>query len=278
MTSERLIPRAITPMKQSLEASCVPTAISMVFSGFGIDISEQTLVDRYFQTAKLPASDLNRGVSNTDTVKGIVQIIEDQDLKEKLQLDVFIPELYKYTRSHMERYIVEAEPKALRRYEKVFKKGSEIRNFFKTLEQLSREGEIGVYTANARMLQFPKRSNFSWMVPQASLRGFYDELSDFISKGHIVGSHGGMTMHTRALDGSRMEKLTYRPDEVGYVIVDPRGENYAVSLHSLVMVDSVGVRGDVFDYLFRVSSKAEGLNPQNYGFRGFLQNLRNLIP
>lgn len=278
--TERLALRAITPITQSLEASCVATSISMVFSGFGVDISEQVLVDRYFQTAKLPKTDPALGVSNTNTIKGLVQIIKDLDLRGQLQIDVFAPRLYEYTRSPEDRYIVEAQPQALRRYGKVFEKGSEERSFVETLEQSLREGEIGIYTANVRMLQFPKRYNYNsfWMVPEASLKGFYDELSDFIRKGHIVGPHGGMTRHVRALDGSRIEKIPWRPNEVGFAILDPGGESYAVTLDSLVRVDDMGVHGDVFDYLFRISPRREDLEPQNYGFRRLIQNLRGLIP
>lgn len=75
-----------------------------------------------------------------------------------------------------------------------------------------------------------------------------------------------------------MEKIPHRQDEEGYVVMDPRGYSYAISLRSLVMIDSLGVRGDVFDYLFRVSPRESELRPQTYGFRGFLQNLRDLIP
>lgn len=276
--AERLIPRAITPMKQSLEASCVPTSISMMFSGFGIDISEQTLIDRYFQTVKLPVGDRNSGVTNTNTVGRIVQIINDFGLRESLQLNVFVPDMYKYVNSPEKRYIVEATPRAIRKYGKIFKKGTEVKEFFETLEHLVKGDTIGVYTANARMMGISRKFSVFSMVPEKIRREFYDELSDFIKKGHIIGPHGGMTMHTRALDGSRKERLAYQPDQEGYVIVDPRGESYAVSLHSLVYVDSMGVRGDTFDYLFRVSPRENELKPQTHGFRGFLQNLRDLIP
>lgn len=281
---EKLTPRAITPMKQSLEAGCVPTSISMVFSGFGIEISEQTLVDRYFPTAGFPISawdpdkGVEVGVSNTDTVKGIVQVINDLGLREQLQLDVFDSFLCEYTNSSEGRYLVRAEPHALRKFGREFKKGGGSWKFYETLEQLLKSGEIGVYTANSRMMKIPEKYDSFSRVPREAIRGFYSELSDFIRKGHIVGPHGGMTMHTRALDGSRTEKIPHRPDEESYVLVDPRGMSYAISLHSLVWIDSMGVRGDVFDYLFRVSPKEEGLTPQRYGFRRFIQNLRDLIP
>lgn len=284
MTIDRLEQRPITPMKQSTEASCVPTSISMVFSGFGIDISEQTLVDKYFPTvvglpisARDPDKGVEVGVSNEDTVKGIVQIIGDFGLRGQLQVDVFMPGLYEYTKSSEQKYIVQAEPRALREYRNRFKKGDRYWEFYETLEQLLESGEIGVYTPNSRMMKIPKFGSFS-MVPREAVNGFYDELSDFIAKGHIVGPHSGMTLHTRALDGSRRERLTYRPGEEGYVVVDPRGESYAISLSSLVCVDSMGVRGDVFDYLFRVSPRENELKAQTYGFRRFLQNLRDLTP
>lgn len=284
MAIDRLEQRPITPMKQSMEASCVPTSISMVFSGFGINISERTLVDKYFPTAGLPISawDLDKGVevgvSNADTVKGIVQIIGDLGLRGQLQVDAFMPGLYEYTKSPEQKYIVQVEPRTLRKYRSRFKRGDGYWEFYETLEQLLKSGEIGVYTPNSRMMKMPKFGSFS-MVPREAVNGFYDELSGFIAKGHIVGPHGGMTLHTRALDGSRRERLTYRPGEEGYVIVDPRGESYAISLSSLVWIDSMGVvRGDVFDYLFRISPRENELSAQTYGFRRFLQNLRHLIP
>lgn len=279
---EKLTPRAITPMRQGLETSCVPTSISMVFSGFGVYISEQALVDRYFPNAGLPISawdpdkGVEVGVTNTDTVKGLVQIIGDFGLRDQLQVDAFMPGLDEYTKSPEQKYIVRAEPRALRKYRSRFKKGDEYWEFYEALEQLLKSGEIGIYTANSRMMRIPKFGSQS-LVPREAVNGFYDELSDFIAKGHIIGPHGGMTLHTRALDGSRMERIPHRQDEGGYVIMDPGGYSYATSLQSLVMVDSLGVRGDAFDYLFRVSPREE-LKPQNYGFRRFIQNLSDLIP
>lgn len=170
----------------------------------------------------------------------------------------------------------------MRKYGRQFEKGDEWREFHETLEQLLKSGEIGVYTANARMLGLKKEADISSFIPPDTIRGFYGELIDFVKKGHIVGPHGGMTMHTRALDGSRMEKLEYHPYEVrdaeGFRIVDPRGDSYTVSPSSLVWLDSWGVRGDTFDYLFRIAPRENELKPQTYGFRRFLQNLRNLIP
>lgn len=273
---EQLAPRAITLVTQSLESSCVPASVSMVFSGFGIDIDEQTLIGRYFPTAALPDYDRDRGVTNTNTVKGIVQIIEDLGLKDRLQVDVFVPDLYEYTRSPEERYIVKAKPRVLQQYGKNFEEGTEVRIFFETLADLLKANKIGIYTANARMLQI--QENSLSLIPQVILYGFYTELTYFISRGHIVGPHGGGTAHARALDGTRMEDLKYRPRRKGFVVLDPRGESYAIGTDSLVWVDSGGVRGDVFDYLFRVSPRENELEPQTYGFRRFLLNLRKLIP
>jgi len=276
--TEVLTPRAITPMTQSLEASCVPTAISMVFSGFGLNISEETLVDKYFQTARLPVGDLDAGVSNTDTVRGVLRAIEDEELRDSLQVDIFAPYLYEYTFSPEQRYIVEAKPTAIKKYARGFKDDSSTREFYETLEQLAKKNEIGVYTANSRLMGFSKRFDPFRRVPEESRRGFYDELTAFIKKGHIIGPHGGMTLHTWALDGTRMEPLDYRPEEEGFVVVDPRGKSYVVSLSSLVWVDSMEIRGDVFDYLFRVSPREKRSNPQSSSFRAYLQHFRDLIP
>ncbi len=271
---EKLTPRSITPMEQRLRAGCVPTSISMVFSGFGINISEQALVEKYFPTVKLPITDPKVGVSNIDTVRGIIQIIKDLGLGESLQLDVFIPGLSESRRKSSEKeYIVKAKPQAVGSYGKGFEKGSDERAFFETLEQLAKVGEIGVYTANAKLMQFAKNHTF-WREPAEATEGFYRELSSFISKGHIVGPHGGMTRHTRTLDGSKMVRLPNREDEKGYLILDPIGRTYPVSLQSLVMIDSFGVRGDVFDYLFRVSPREETLKSQKPGLRRFIPNFR----
>lgn len=280
--AEKLTPKWITPMTQSMEAGCVPTSISMVFSGFGIDISEHTLIDRYFPTARLPLTDPHVGVSNTKTVTGMVQIIEDLGLRESLQVDVFDPYLWEYTKSKDDKYIVNASPRALRRKRNRFKGVEDMQEFYNTLEWLVKDDDINVLTTNSRMMHLKsgsRRYGSLSIMPDYVSEGFYAELNEFIRKGHIVGPHGGMTAHTRALDGSRMEKLSYRSfDEKGYMIVDPRGESYAISTHSLIWVDSRGARGDVFDYLFRVSPREADLSPHNFGFRRFIQNLRHLIP
>lgn len=267
--AERLTPREITSLKQSLETSCVPASIAMVFSGFGIDISEQSLVERYFQTAR------QTGVSNPDMVRGIVQIIEDMGLEEALQFDVFIPDLWQCVGSTENKCIVIAQPRAITKYARMCKKGSNLREFAEALEQLAKAGKINVYTPNGRVMQFSKNYHHWYRyLPKEAYEQFYAELSDFISKGHIVGPHGGLTMHMRALDGSRMERISPRYDDMGYVIVDPRGESYAVSLQSLVIVDSFGARGDIFDYLFRVSPRESVVQIPKYGFRKLINKLR----
>lgn len=278
MSNERLSPRPIIPIKQNFEASCVVASISMVLSGFGIDVSEQTLVDRYFPTAKLPVTDPNAGVTNTNTVKGMVKILHDENLSNALQIDAFIPSLYEYTRSPEDRYIVKVQTRALNREGRIFKKDSELRKFYNTLRQLVGENEIGVYTANARMLKLNKTVSGLHDIPEEARRGFYAELTDFVRRGHIVGPHGGMTMHTRALDGISMVEIPLQPNKEGFRIIDPRGESYPASVDHLVWVDSLGVSGDVFDYFFRLSPKEEVLNPQQYGFLGLIHRLRRLIP
>lgn len=262
-----------------MEASCVPASVSMVFSGWGIEISEQELVDSYFQTTKLPRDDLKRGVTNTNTVKGIVQIIEDRRLETALQLDVFVPGLYRFNSSNEDRYITRASTASVRKYGKIFEEGSEPKDFFNALEQLSKKNKIGVYSPNPRMLQISEKMSFMMMLPKSSIRGFYEELSDFISRGHIVGPHGGMTLHTRALDGSRMEVLDEQPDKRGFMLLDPRGLTYPVPPEYLLYVDSRGVRGDMFDYLFRVSPKETRIAATQPGpLSQFLLNIRHLVP
>lgn len=273
--AEKLAIVGITPMEQTFKAGCVPTSISMVFSGFGIDISEQTLIDTYFPGGKLPLDDPKRGVSNTDTLLGMVQIVNDLGLRDSLQVDAFFPGLHRFTSFPEDKYIVAARPQDVRKYGHLYK-DDDMRNFFLTTERLLTEGKIGVFTANDRMLKQIKANSY-WTERNMAYQRFYGELDDFISKGHIVGPHGGMTLHTRVLDGSRKEKLTWK-DEEGYIVVDPNGTSYQVSLESLIRVDDWGVRGDVFDYLFRLSPREEVLNPKPQGKLLFLQNLRSLLP
>lgn len=167
--------------------------------------------------------------------------------------------MYIDTKSSEDKYIIKARPEEIRKYGNRFPTRIDARDFFKSLERMVKENEIGVYTANARKMQIPNKPNYQSRAPENADRGFYSELEGFINKGHIVGPHGGMTMHMRALDGSRIERFSYGShDEYvqeGFVIVDPKGESYPVSLNSLVMINSSGIRGDVFDYLFRVSPK-----------------------
>lgn len=254
----KLVFKAITPMEQKFEAGCAPTSIAMAFSGFGIDLNEQMLIDRYFPTVKLPKGNLNRGVSNEGIARGIVQIIKDLDLEENLQLGVFVHELFKDVRVSQKNYIVEVKPQGLRKHAKKFKKGDPMRDFFETLEQLVKRAEIKVYTANNKMMQLSKDLDIDWNKFNRVSKGFYGELFNFISRGHIVGVHGGLTMHARALDGSRMEKL-YNQDENGYVIIDPERGSSATSLQSLTKISRDSLYGDAFDYLFRISLKEKDL-------------------
>lgn len=266
--------RPITPIKQSMEASCVAASISMVFTGLGVNISEHELVDTYFPTAKLPAGEINSGVSNTNTVKGIVRIIADRDLKRSLDFDVFIPGLSHTYKTSAEQFIVVADPNSVRRYGRGFDKDSDVRKFFETLGRLSQEGELKVHTENAKALNITGDFRLG-LLPESARRGFYQELDDFIQKGHIVGPHGGMTLHARALDGATRKPLDYDPSQDGFMLHDPRGMSYLISLSSLVMLDSFGARGDAFDFLFRLSPREE--RPKMDSSNTFLRKLRDLI-
>lgn len=282
MSNEKLIPRPITPIKQSYEASCVVASITMVLNGFGLDIAEQMLVDKYFPSAKLPAGDLSAGVTNTNAIKGMVQILKDLGLKHSLQIDVFDPHLYAYTRSPKDRYIVRAQPQALNKYGKNFEKDSDLRGFYDTLGRLLKTGELGVYTANNRLLEVDVKHpmyRYDICAPEGiTRRAFYAELEEFIRKGHIVGPHGGMTCHARVLDGTSRIEIPWRhkKKEVGFWMVDPRGEIYEAAIDNLIWLNSHRVSGDTFDYLFRISPKEEVLNPRQHGFLGFIRKLRNL--
>lgn len=276
---EKLNPIPITPVKQTYEASCGPASISMVLSGFGIDMSEQTLVENYFPNASIPVSawDPNKGVIpgafDVDIVIGLVKVIKDLGLVDNLQIDVFAPPLYQYTYSNENRYIVKASHGAARKHGKLFKDATELRDFYDTLEQFSRRGDIGVYTANSRMMRFSR--NYTSTLPDEVRKGFNTELFDFIRQGHIFGPHGGMTAHVRTIDGTRLERLNYEPYEEGFIMIDPADlRTYVMTPHSLVWVDSAGVRGDTFDHIFRVSPRTQELRPPLRSFLRFLQNLR----
>lgn len=241
----------------------------MVFSGFGIYITEEALVENYFQTAKNSFDDRG-GVTNTDTIRGILQIIKDLHLEARLQIDVFVPLLYQYTSSPEPKYIVKAEPKASMEFAKRFEKGSEIRKFYETSGILAKEGVIGLYTANNRMMQLSRKSNMFQMLPDEVTTGFYKELKDFISKGHVLGPHEGLAGHMRALDGSRMEEVSWGPHQEGFVIVDPNGKSYVEPVESLFWIDERGVRGSFFDHLFRLSPREESINPTKRGLHRFI--------
>lgn len=287
MSDERLKPVAITPMKQSFEMGCGPTSVAMVLSGFGIKSTEQVLAEGYFPNTLLPFIDptsgkINHhsGLDNQHLVEGMVRILEDLGLQNQLRVDVFDSWLWKYTTSKQERYIVEATPEAIRKNGDRFKEDDSnskmIRGFYQTLEALVKNRRIGVYTANARTMQLDQMSHM-FRLSNDNENGFYNELADWVRKGHIVGPHGGMTAHIRALDGSRTERIPWTTDEEGFVMFDPRGESYVIRLSSLVIVDTLGVRGDVFDYLFRISPQEAVLNPYGYDIRSFLHSLRQLL-
>lgn len=276
MSGEQLKPQPIIHLKQNFAASCVPTSISMIFSGFGIDISEQTLVDKYFLTAKLSPGERDAGVTSENIAKGMVAIIENMNLQDQLQIDVFEPGLWRYTKVKGNRYIVEAPPSALRKREAEFKDDKSLRGYYKSLDQLVRARKIKVYTANAKTMgletNYKIRDLFT-MIPEQITRGFYTELEEFIEKGHIVGPHGGLTLHARVLDGTRINDERWK-----YRLLDPAGGIYPCSAQNLVWVDSFGVRGDTFDCLFRVSPKEEELlNPQQYDLRSFLNNIKSIL-
>lgn len=269
MANERLVFQPLIPMKQGYEGGCVPTAISMVLSGFGANTNEEALVDRYFPTARLPREDPNCGVSMASNLRGIIKILKDMGLQDRLQVDTFEPDLSLYTRLLEERYIVKSPPEALREHgEEKFYRSINETNFYKTLRELADNKKVGVYAANARMMGLEKwglHRDFSDQIE----RGFYTELADFARRGHIVITYGLGTAHAVAVDGTRTT-------EEGFWIVDPDGTSYAISRHEIVSLDAGEVKG-LETHFFRISPW-EVLNPQLYGFRTFVQRLRNLIP
>lgn len=254
MSAEKLVTRAVTPMEQHFYGGCFPTSVSMVLSGFGINVSEEILVNRYF-----PQIITHSGVMMQDTVVSMVTILKDMDLQSSLQLDVFVPYLWRHTNSLKKRYIIKSTPEAIRKYGKM---GVGIETEFdRNLRELLEENEIGVYTANAAMMKYPIE------------RGFYEELAYFVRKGHIIGPKTGKVDHVRVLDGTKTtEKVFWVIDPI------PNVGSYPILHDSLLYIETIERRGDTFDYLFRVSPKEGMLNVQLYGIRSFLQNLRKLMP
>lgn len=295
VTPDRLELKAITLVRQTCEMGCGPTSIAMVLSGFGINTTEQALAEKYFPSALLPLINpntneinYNSGLDNAQLVAGMVRILEGMALQDRLRVDVFDASLWKETNSPQERYIVAVAPETIRLHGDRFKEDDissrKIRNYYQTLESLVKSNKIVVYTANARMMQ-ADRMKYMFLLPDEIRNGFYSELADFVKSGHIVGPHGGMTAHIRALDGSRTEQVPWKADKEGFMIVDPKGDNYVTSVDGLVWIDTLGVRGDVFDRMFRISLKdtneedmRESLNPQKYGIRSFLNSLIKLLP
>lgn len=284
MSSERVIYQAITPIRQSFDMSCVPASVSMVFSGFGIDIRERVLIDKYFPHAKLPPSVEGAGVDMRTAVSGLVQAIRDIDLQDGLQVDVLVPDLWRYTDSPEERWVVRCEPGTVIRSAKKFHNTS-FATDLRTLAELAQKAEIGVYSVNNRMMKrygakdtFHRRKNVYIYDERAISKGLSAELVEFVRKGHAIGCHEGLSSHARAIDGSKTQKK-------GYWIVDPMAKNTGHSYNGFLEASSLfyvhyseGVQGGMFDYLYRLSEKEEPLDPQQYGFRSMIQSLRNLIP
>lgn len=275
MLTERLElkQQAITPMKQSYQMGCGPTAISMVLSGFGVDISEQILIDRYFPTAALPMEEEGAGVDDKSGVLGILQVLEDEHMQESLQMDFFSPTLCRYTSSLENRYIVPAKPDAAKSYAGIFKENGMTKDLYETLALLAKKGQIGLYTPNGRLIKHDtKGGNIPLAETAEAQRGLNQELVEFVKKGHLIGEHKGAFPHFWAVDGTKTT-------EEGYWLVDPADGESSLAGHYLVMIDSYfGVEGDKFSYMVRVSPREKPLNPQQHGFLGFLQNAGHLIP
>ncbi len=277
---DKLELRAVTPMRQSFEMGCGPTSVAMALSGLGIITTEQALAEAYFPSALLPSlnQDTRRlnpdsGLHDSKLIEGIVDVVEGMGLQKRVNVDVFDANLFEYTFSSEQGYIIEVQPRSMKELGTKFRKGEEVKEFYQSLETLSKKRKIKVYTANARLM----RTNQGFFGPSKdTIQGFYTELADFISRGHIVGPHGGMTAHIRALDGTRTE-TPYGRREIGFLMLDPNGQSNIIPISSLVMAGgNSGVRGDTFDYLFRLSPK-EVLSPQQFGIRGFLGSLKSLL-
>lgn len=281
--AEALKFQPIAPFIQSREASCVVASITMVFRGLGVNVNEDRLIEKYFPNAGLPASDMDSGVTNQNALRGMVQMRADLGLKDDLQIDVFEPYLGRFVRSKEQKFIVQASPHALRAYGREFPKEKEgdVGDYIETLHTLTRAGEIRVFTANERLIGIDRKNWMKFINPEVD-RKFNDELEQFLREGHTVGPHGGMTRHTRVVDGyskgKHNEPRHYSKTAVeSFVMVDPASGTYPIYADNLVWVDNNGVRGDSFDRLFRVSIGREYDTVRDSKTWLFLDGLQRLV-
>lgn len=270
MEQERIVHQPISPVRQSREASCAPASISMVLSGFGVALSEDVLVRKYFPDAELPIESGKAGVRNDKVVEGIVSVLKGENLPE-LMVDVFDPSIWKFVRSPKEKYITPVSARVLRKVRD--QECGQVRDFYENLANLAGGNDIRVYTVNSQLVPFrTSRANPNYYLTREVIDRFYKELTEFIKKGHIVGPHAGMTRHVRVLDGKAIEGNNFW-------LIDPNGESYETPIDHLLHLDSYGLRGNIFDYLIRVAPKEEEiLTPESDDFRSLFKYIRDLIP
>lgn len=268
---ESLTPRAITPKKQSYPSSCVPTAVSMILSGFGIVISEQDLIDQYYPTAiRSSARESRTGVSPAEGVRTIVQILKDKKLAELLRVDVFTPWVWRYTLSNQPNWIIPVTHTNLEHYVKREGKSNDGIDFYTTLAQLVKSKQIGVQTINGLRVKSKKKYGYGTITP--IVEELREELIDYVKKGHIIGSTTGIAHgHVIAMDG-------IKTTDKDYYLLDPKGRRYRSDADLMNIRDGM-ITGGQFDYMTRISPRTrEELNPQHFGFSSVIQTFRSLIP
>lgn len=233
------------PLLQSHEASCVPTSISMVLSGFGIKKSENDLIEGYFPTATLKTGNVDAGVTRAAILRGLDKIISDLSVPHLLQIDVFLPNYWTSTSSSQNKFMVRSDPSAAVRYIRGYRYETEIIAFHSTVEELAKSGVIGIYSVNKRLVTSQILGSHLKEAPER----FYKELAGWIQEGHSIGGHGGMTNHARAIDGFQST-----PDSVQ--IHDPAERSYQLTPHTIVSADPMlGIKADAFDFIIRLSER-----------------------
>lgn len=279
--------QAITPMTQSMEASCVPTAISMVFSGFGMDIGEDTLIEKYFPSARLPAFQKEAGVNMTTVVIEIAHILRDANLERVLQPGVFLPFIWQHVAPTGENWIVRARAEDVRRAAKKIKHPSLSEDIHALARSLQR-GEIEVYSVNRKLMRQNGTEGTPYYIGWRKVRTCYynentinkslgRELVDFVRRGHAIGAKESISSHVRVIDG-------VNTSFDGFWIVDPGragDENYhngQLNITSLIRTMDEEFATGMFDYLITLFDREQTMIPQPRGARRFFQAIRGLIP
>jgi len=250
-------------MVQQYTNGCVPTAMAMVLSGFGIQASEAELVERYFPAAP------DYGLRNEDQINGWLRLIDKQKLN--LVVDVFLPFESTHETGLRSRaaWIAPISGVATLQRALQWHATTAEKNLTLELMRLIREKKVGVYVVNlekARDLVL-KRSLLSRERAEAKIIAAFDE---FLSKGHIISSHLSLSGHVWVIDSVRTtDEYYYLADPLGR---ESRYSNLYGKEHLFSLIESgykhrrVGlgvvpthyvVGSDVFQVFIRISPREQ---------------------